>query len=328
MFRRILAATDMVLTGDPPVFTGARLARQYDASLFVLHVMESASTENRYQVRHFETGKELMADPSYGASIRQHLETAYKDHLNGVPCEISIRAGFPWEEILKWARQIDCDLIILGPHASRAEERGVIRVAGKVGSTVENVLTRENCPVMIVNRPLPEQNVNFNRVLVTIDFSSSCECAVRFAASFAKHHDCTLLVLHIIPVPPYPKYSRKNYEADVHHTQKRMASLFDGYLDGIEHQYAIGAGALPHLEILKYAEKNSVDLIFLGSHTKERSGKWYPGSVVERVGFRTVCPVMVITDPEVLSRWDGTIPSDAHKTSDNDRLIHVFTHSE
>lgn len=321
MFKRIIAATDLVLTPDPPVLAAAGLARQEQASLLLLHIMESASTEDRRRVRHFETNEELMAYPAYEAAVRQQLETTYQNELSDVAYEVCVCCGFPWQEILARARRIDCDLIVLGPHSSRAEERGVVRIVGRVGSTVENVITREGCPVMIVNRSMPQPDLSFRRLLVGIDFSSSCECAVRFAATMASHYPCAIFLMHMIPVPPYPKYSRDNYEADLHHARQRLVSLCDRYLEGVEHHYLIRAGALPHLELIKCAGQNSVDVIILGSHTKEREGKWYPGSVVERVSYRAACPVLAITDPEVLLRWGGDGRPDERK----DHLIHVFT---
>jgi nucleotide-binding universal stress UspA family protein len=67
----------------------------------------------------------------------------------------------------------------------------------------------------------------------------------------------------------------------------------------------VWGGALPHLEIEKYAEKQDVDLIVMGSHTKTKEGKWYVGSVVERVSFRSICPVIVVTDPKALLGKQG-----------------------
>jgi nucleotide-binding universal stress UspA family protein len=64
----------------------------------------------------------------------------------------------------------------------------------------------------------------------------------------------------------------------------------------------VWGGVLPHFEILKYADEKDVDLIVMGSHTKEKSGKWYLGSAVEGVSFRANCPVVVITDPKVLKK--------------------------
>ena len=165
--------------------------------------------------------------------------------MSDVPHEIRVTIGYPWEAILRWAREIDTDLVVLGPHSTRAEEKGVVRVAGRVGSTVENVVTRETCPVMVVNRTAPNDQLRFQRVLVAVDFSRSCECAVSFAAALAKHFGSRLMVFHMIPVPPFPKYTRDDYTADVAHSKKRLESFYEAYLDGIDHQYLIRAGHAP-----------------------------------------------------------------------------------
>lgn len=323
MFNRIVAATDIVTTTDAPVISAARLARQQDARIYLLHVMESASTENRRLIRHFETGTEMIADADYEKAIRQTLEKTYRNELADIPHEIRITAGYPWEEVLRWAKAIGTDLIVLGPHSTRAEEKMVVRIAGRVGSTVENVVTRENCPVMVVNRPAQKNQLQFQRMLVAVDFSRSCECAVCFAAELARHYRSRLSVFHMIPVPPFPKYTRIDYTADVAHAKKRLESFYEAYLDGIDHQYLIRAGAMPHLEILTGAGDNAADLIIMGSHTKEKQGKWYPGSVVERVAYRADCPAIVVTDPGALTHWDLTVTADDGEGKD--RSIHVFS---
>ena len=323
MFNRIVVATDIVTTGDAPVISAARLARLPDARLYLLHVMESASTENRRLIRHFDTGADMIADADYEQAIRQRLEKTYKKALSDIPHEIRVTIGYPWEEILRWAREIDTDLVVLGPHSTRAEEKGVVRVAGRVGSTVENVVTRETCPVMVVNRTAPNDQLRFQRVLVAVDFSRSCECAVSFAAALAKHFGSRLMVFHMIPVLPFPKYTRDDYTADVAHSKKRLESFYEAYLDGIDHQYLIRAGAMPHLEILACAGDSAADLIIMGSHTKEKPGKWYPGSAVERVAFRAACPAVVVTDPGALVHWEVAVH--AEKGDGKDRLIHVFS---
>ena len=272
MFNRIMVATDIVTTADAPVISAARLARQQGARLYLLHVMASASTQNRRLIRHFETDAEITADADDEDSIRQALQKTYKDDLSDIPYEIRITAGFPWEEILRWAREIDTDLIVLGPHSTRAEDKGVVRVAGRVGSTVEKVITREPCPVMVVNRTADKDQLLFQRVMVAVDFSRSCECAVILGTKLATHHHSRLFVFHMIPVPPFPKYTRSDYTADAAHTRKRLESFYEAYMSGTDHQYLIRAGAMPHLEILTCAEQNNVDLIIMGSHTKEKPG--------------------------------------------------------
>ena len=322
MFNRIVAATDLVTISDAPVISAARMARAHGARLFLLHVMESASLENRRLVRHFMTDLEMTSDVGYENELRQVLETTYRDSLADLPHEVRISAGFPWEEILRLSRLVDTDLIVLGPHSTRAEEKGVIRTIGRVGSTVENVITRETCPVMVVNRPADVDRLLFRRVLVAVDFSRSCESAIRFAVKLAASRHSRLIVFHMLPVPPFPKYTRSDYMADEARARQRIESFYEDSLSGVDYRYLIRAGAMPHLEILKAVEENRVDLIVMGSHTKERPGKWYPGSAVERVCYRTAGPVIVITDPTALKHWQGS-ERDADR-QDKDRLIHLF----
>jgi nucleotide-binding universal stress UspA family protein len=239
--------------------------------------------------------------------------------------EIRVTAGYPvgGDPAVVLPKSIPTSSV-LGPHSARAEEKGVVRIAGRVGSTVEHVITRETAPVMVVNRPASSDQLTFKRVLVAVDFSRACECAVVFAARLASHFRSRLVVFHMIPVPPAPKYTESDYAADAAYAKKRLESFYETYLDGTEHRYLIRAGAMPYLEILEAPRGEAeADLIVMGSHTKEKPGKWYPGSAVERVGYRVACPVVVVTDAAALTHWDRTLIDDG--PNGKNRSIHVFT---
>ncbi|MBW2013357.1 MAG: universal stress protein [Deltaproteobacteria bacterium] len=326
MFTNVLAAIDRVTVCDALVMAAARIAEQNRAKLHIIHVMESASRDNRHLIKHFKTGEERVTDSAYEKSVTEEINKVYAEVLKSCGSyEIRVTPGFPWEEILRWARQISTDLIVLGPHSTRAEEKRVVRVVGKIGSTVEGVIMRENCPVMIVNPSIQKGRPAFKRILVGIDFSRSCECALCFAVKLGQEYGSKLFPFHMIPVPPLPKYSKADYEADTHTGKIRLQEFCHGFLQGTDHEYSVRGGALPHLEILKYADKKDVDLIAMGSHTKEKAGKWYAGSVVERVSYRSKCPVVVVTDPEVLLTWEDSLTAKIHTEKDTDRTIRVFS---
>ena len=329
MFKRILAATDVLTATDTPVLTAAKIAEQNNAKLYILHVLESTSTENRHLIKHFRTGENIITTIDYEKSIKTHIETIYKDtfHLS-LNYEIRVTPGFPWEEILRWSREKNIDLIVLGPHSTRAEEKKVVRVVGIIGSTVVGVIMRENCPVMIANPSIPKKPLAFKRILVGIDFSRSCECALCFAVKFAKEYRSKLFPFHMIPVPPLPKYSKADYEADIAAAKKRLKEFCHEFLVEIAHEYNVWGGTLPHLEILKCVEKKDADLIMMGSHTKEKNGKWYAGSVVERTSYRSNCPVVTVTDPEVLLPWKDSLTSKIQAQKGRDRSIRVFSKKE
>jgi len=326
MFKKIIAATDLITAFDPPVLTAAKVAEQNQAKLYILHVLESASTENRRLIKHFRTGEDIITHVDYERAVKKQINNIYNEVFQPfLNYEIRVTPGFPWEEILRWAREISTDLIILGPHSTRAEEKGVVRTIGKIGSTVEGVIMRENCPVMIVNPSIQKERLKFKRILVGIDFSRSCECALCFAVKLGQEYGSKLFLFHMIPIPPLPKYSKADYEADTDTGKKRLKEFCHEFLEGTDHEYSVRGGALPHLEILKYAEKKDADLIAMGSHTKEKAGKWYAGSVVERVSFRSKCAVVVVTDPEVLLPWEDSLTEKIKTEKDTDRSIRVFS---
>jgi nucleotide-binding universal stress UspA family protein len=329
MFKTILAATDHVTTCDSAVKAAALLAAANNGRLFILHVLESSSTRNRRWVKHFETGENFRCDTAYEAEVAEQVKIAHKAAVSQIPmAQIRVETGYPWEEILRHARQIHADLIVMGPHSGRALQKGVIRVAGRIGSTVQGVVTREKCPVMIVNPRLTHPAPRFGSVLVGIDFSAACECALCFTGQLAKFYGAKVVAFHMIPVPPYPKYTRADYEADRAAASERLIYFCREYLAEAEWTHHIQPGALPHLELLGCAEKVQADLIVLGSHTRHNQGKWYPGSAVERVSYRSLCPVIVINDPEALQPWQEMRDSVAGQSEPKDRRIHLFAGRE
>jgi nucleotide-binding universal stress UspA family protein len=328
MFKTILAATDHITTNDPSVEAAALLAAENNSRLVILHVLESASTKNRRWVKHFETGKNIHCDTAYETLVTLQLEITHEKAMrHAQTAKIRVATGYPWEEILRQARSAGADLIVMGPHSGRAIQKGVVRVAGRVGSTVQGVITREKCPVMIVNPRLARQIYRFSRILVGIDFSAACECALCFTGQLAKFYDAKVFAFHMIPVPPYPKYTSTDYAADRTAAGERLKYFCREYLAKTDWTYHIHPGALPHQELLGCAEKVEADLIVLGSHTRQSQGKWYPGSAVERVSYRSNCPVMVINDPEALQPWQKMRASVSGQSRSTDHRIHLYTGS-
>ena len=305
MFAKILVATDRPFDVDPAVVTAARLAHNISASLNILHVMPKTFPE---QSSDFEQGNlpaaELELYAGNKKDIQQSMERLYAPLPAGIRRTIQAVQGEPWQEILTRARALKATLIVMGPHGGSMQKKaGRERKTGSVGSTVEAVLRRERCPVMIVSSSMAAHSMVFRRLLVAVDFSKSCECAVCFSARVARHFQTEVVIFHMIPVLPFPKYSQLQYQRDVVLAQQRIEGFCEEYLSNVVHQYLVWGGALPHLEIVRCAELNQADAIVMGSHTKEKEGKWYAGSAVERVASLSRNPVMVITDPAVLTPW-------------------------
>ena len=305
MFDKVIVATDMLEACDAAVLTAIEIAKQNNGRLYILHVLESDSTIYRDFVKHFRTGEEIVNKKEYEETVKKEIDKKCAGALKRAGnYEIRVTTGFPWEEILRWAREVRADLIILGPHTGKAEEKNVVRVSGKIGSTVEGVVRRERSPVMIVNRYISEKKSKIKKVMMSTDFSKSCEYAFRFAIKFAQKHGSKLFLFHMMPVPDVPEHSQAENEEELNTLKKKLKVLCKEIPKGINHEYCVLAGNQPHLEIQRYVDKNDIDLIVMGSHTKNNEGKWYVGSTVERVSYRSICPIVVITDPKALLIMD------------------------
>jgi len=298
MFEKILSATDLVESRDAPTTAAQAIAKQNKANLYLLHVLESSSSRDRHLVRHFRTGDEFESNPLYEQEVCKALRRTYTDQPDAYQnFEIRVTTGYPFEEIINWAREIDADLIVIGTHSSRAQEKGVVRIKGKVGSTAEGVILNECCPVMIVNQPLAPERLQFKRLILAMDFSASCLQAFRFALKLARTCGSKIFAYNMLPVPPSSQYTQAMYDKDLKTAQEKLAAVCREIPPGIAAECKVWGGVHPHLEILKYAARQDADTIVMGSHTKDKNGRWYVGSAVERVSYRATCPVIVITDP-------------------------------
>jgi nucleotide-binding universal stress UspA family protein len=299
VFQKILAATEVPTYCDAKVQTAALLADKSNGKLCILHVLESTSSMYRNFVRHFRTGEEIVTSVTYEEEVRKEIEKHCAPFLSNY--EIKVTDGFPWEAIVKYERDQNVDLIVVGPHSQSRKPADVQRVIGKIGSTAEGVILHTRCPTMLVNGPVSGEKLAFRKILTTIDYSESCKQALSFAVRLTSASNSKLYVFYMAPLAAgdLPTPSDSSIEGEI----EKLKTFCRSITGDLETEYSVGAGERPHLEILKFARDEDVDLITMGSHTKrEKNGRWYPGSVVEGVGARSNCPVVVVTDPRAVAK--------------------------
>lgn len=137
---RILVATDFDEPSASAVRYAVELAKRFDASLHVLHVI-------REMVFYSPTfGGYMPSRDQYAAAATAALENAVDASLAGnVPVTTEYRFGSPHTEILNCAKDVGSSLIVVGTHA-----RGELSHA-VVGSVAENVVRHASCPVLTVH---------------------------------------------------------------------------------------------------------------------------------------------------------------------------------
>jgi len=124
--------------------------------------------------------------------------------------------------------------------------------------------------------------VVIRNILVATDFSPFSEQAIRAAAALARHFGATLHLLHV-----------------VHHAEERAAVLdrlgeiAEAEADGVPFTASVAVGR-PASEIVRYAVREQMDLIVVGTHGRTGLAHVVMGSVAEAVVRTALCQVLTV----------------------------------
>ena len=153
--KTILYTTDLSPNSAYAFGYAINSAKKHDAGIIILHVVEEMApffAEERLKMVSEKKRTEAMDQ------IRKRLKIFCDRELKEEPecadrvVSIEICQGYPPEEILRKADELNCDVIVMGTHG-----KGVIRHSF-LGSAAQKVLRRVRKPVFII--PLPEEKTD------------------------------------------------------------------------------------------------------------------------------------------------------------------------
>ena len=136
--KKILVPTDFSEHSGKAVLYGEELAKKFGATLHLVHAVEKVPV--MYGEGAFftpETEAEMQA-----ASTKE-LEALTPD-VGGNPVVRKVVLGHPFVEIVRYARENEIDLIVLGTHGRGALAHMLL------GSVAEKVVRKAPCPVLTV----------------------------------------------------------------------------------------------------------------------------------------------------------------------------------
>jgi len=143
--------------------------------------------------------------------------------------------------------------------------------------------------------------MNIKRILLPTDFSEYNSAALDFASRLASESGAVLHILHVddaIDLNAALGDAGFLYGTEEDHCREvkdRLAKVVPT-VPGVvcEHHYVTGS---PLTEILRFAERQEVDLIVMGSHGRTGLARLLMGSIAEGVMRRAKCPVLVVKPP-------------------------------
>ena len=303
MFEKILFATTASPTCDDAAKVAFELSKKNKSELAVFHVFGIPTRGFSTFATDVRTGSETEAqDQNYVDLVKEEMQTTYEALMKDHPgCTLEAVVGDPAMEVLRTARKIGADLIIMGAH-TRADDVGATRHRAVAGSTMQRVARTARCPVLVVSRPCITCWSYFANIVVGVDFSKQSDHAFAFARNVAADIGCRLHLFHALDVgkeggamAPDQAYVEKKIEA----ARKKIEEKYVSKMEGFDNYLIQIWEGEPYVEILKYAREAKADLIAMAHHSKDVDPEQaLMGSTLEQVVLRSNCPVVSVNHPD------------------------------
>lgn len=148
----------------------------------------------------------------------------------------------------------------------------------------------------------------YHNILVPYDGSSQSKNAFKAALDIAKSSNANLSLLYVVQEIFLPNYfgrgqakkTIREYEKEIYteHKKKAQKVLLEqkkkGEAAGIRISVHTAYGSTPN-EILKFAKKNGIDLVVMGTASRRGLARMMAiGSVARKVSEASACPVMLV----------------------------------
>lgn len=143
MFDRILIPTDGSQPARRAAETGVDLAREHDATVQALYVIDPVYAE--------EAGSQKVSDALQRKAERTVGELAELAESAGLAAETEVRTGTAYDEIIDASEDLDSDVIVMGTHGRTGLGRYLL------GSVTQKVVRLSDVPVLTV-RTGPDQD--------------------------------------------------------------------------------------------------------------------------------------------------------------------------
>ena len=277
---RLLLATDLSARSDRALERALALAREHDAELAVIHVIDedlvaSAANAQKEEARNV---------------IRAHVDKLKGDDAPRVSIEVA--PGRAYAEILEKAEQTNTDLIILGMHREQAL-KDMFR-----GTTAERIIRAGNVPVLLVKDRITGP---YRRIMVAVDFSVYSRRAVTFATQFGPEAEFHVVHAYDVPFKGFIRGQDTQREVSKRHQlqlqkmiDEEMASfLADQGTEPPKLQPVMQEGS-PYEVILQQVDRLKPDLLVLGTHGRTGAAHSILGSVAETLLTDPPCDVLAV----------------------------------
>jgi len=285
----ILLATDLGSRCDRALDRALQSARQWQARLVALTVVEPGAEASPYPV------PPRIGGASSGSSARALAERRLRTDLadEEMPPAVRVEQGPVADTILAVAAAEGSELIVTGVARNESLSRIVL------GSAVDALARRSPVPLLVVrSRP----RTPYRRVTVAVDFSPSSRRALETAAALFPEAEATLFHAFDTPYPARAGVDRAQALDTGHELARREAETFlqgsvlpDGWRARMQMSLQHGdAALLMHERSLARPD----ELVVVGTQRRGALIGLLIGSVAQRILELSEGDVLVVPRPE------------------------------
>lgn len=284
--KNIVMATDLTSSSDRAMERAIKLARENNATLSIIHVIEN------YKDKKLQNS---LNGEAYNL-IKKYL-VGYKYHEE-IDINIQVRSSKDnYSAILNYAHEVKADLIVMGMHG-KAKFKDLF-----IGTTIERVISHSPKPVLMVkNKPIAP----YKKIVSGIDYSTVSRSALRFAAKLSPKPD--IMIVHsynvVLGYPTASDYAIEiieQTESTQRHLIQKFAETENNYLKKnhpsfIDHiSYKFDTGSASQL-IMSEAKKRKADLIAVGTHGSSMLAINKLGGYAKDILQNPPCDVLVVKE--------------------------------
>ena len=149
--------------------------------------------------------------------------------------------------------------------------------------------------------------ITLKNILVATDFSQASETALDYGRALARTFQAQLHVLHVVGHIPSAVYGAEGFATPYPELQQEVEAaarrqldelLIDSDQPPLPTSPVLITSISPAREIVEYAQRESIDLVVVGTHGRSAVAHLLMGSVAERVVRTAPCAVLTVRHPE------------------------------
>lgn len=222
-------------------------------------------------------------------ATRTEVQVYAKNALASAKYDVIVESGQPVHVILRTARELNADLLVMGTHALRGWRRAIL------GSVTEGVLHGTTIPILTVSRshgvPVMHGPVGVTRIVCPVNFTDNARESLRYAALLAEKFNAELIAVHVI--------EPGSHVLPAGSSECRVREWIGDELGEVMsfRELTMHGGAAER--VLDCIDDLGADLLVIGAQHKFFRETTVIGTTTERLVRFAQCPVLTVVRPAV-----------------------------